>query len=481
MQGSGRVDGAPAAAVYWFDGDPRWTPPEQITPLTGSIEADVCIVGGGYTGLWSALHIKRLAPQTEVVLVEREFCGAGAAGRNGGWVNGFEGDLPTLVERFGEEAAVWLVGASGDGLDDIGRTVAEGGIDCSYALNGGLSVATCEAHLGHWGDLIPVSRRLGLGDHFRMLSAEEARAVSGCPQATGALETRHVGSVQPALLARGLRRLAIEAGVKVYEMSPMTRFSRTRPAVVETTGGTVVADRVVLGMASWLAGVPELRRTLFIIPANVLATERCPERLDAIGWQQGRPFADARTTVHYGQRTYDDRMVFGRGGGRLGFGGRIIPQHFHDEREALEIAGDLAGMIPAMRGVGIRWRWAGPVDRAQHGMPWVGTIGPDRNIHYGAGYSGNGVGPSHFIGRTLAALALGIEDEYATCPLVCDPPTYLPVEPVRYVGALSVRRAIKRCEDAEAAGREPDPVSKQLRKALGISMPKGVELWRFRR
>jgi glycine/D-amino acid oxidase-like deaminating enzyme len=476
-----RSEGGPAAAVYWFDGDPRWEPPERVTPLTADVEADVCVVGGGFTGLWSAIHIKRLSPATEVVLLEREFCGAGAAGRNGGWVNGFELDLPDLVERFGEEAAVWLVQASHEGLDDIAATVREGRVECDYALNGGLSVATCEAHLGHWGDLIPATRRVGLEDSFRMLPADEAQAVSGCPRATGALEMRHVGSVQPALLARGLRRLAIEAGVKVFEMSPVTRFARTRPAVVETTGGTVVADRVVLAMASWLAGVAELRRTLFIIPSSIVATEPCPERMDAIGWVKGRPFADARTTIHYGQRTFDDRMVFGRGGGRLGFAGRIIPRHFHDEREAAEVVADLHGLIPALRGAAVEWRWAGPVDRAQHGMPWVGTIGRARNIHYGAGYSGNGVGPSHFVGRTLAALALSLEDAYATCPLVSEPPTYLPAEPVRYVGALAVRRAIKRCEDAEAAGREPDPVSKHLRKALGVSMPRGLELWRFRR
>jgi len=472
--------GGPAAAVYWFDGDPRWRPPQQVTPLTAQVEADVCIVGGGFTGLWSALHIKRLAPRTEVVLLEREFCGAGAAGRNGGWVNSFEMDLATLMERYGEEAAVWLVDASGSSLDDMERTVREGSIDCDFALNGGLSVATCEAHIDHWADAIPAAQKVGREGLFRMLDAEEARAASGCPRAVAALEISKAGSVQPALLAAGLRRLAVEAGVKVYEMSPMTRLTRTRPAVVETTGGSVVADRVVLGMASWLSGLPELRRTLFIIPANVLATTRCPERLDAIGWVKGKPFADARTTVHYGQRTYDDRMVFGRGGGRLGFAGSIIPQHFHDEREALEIAADLADLIPTMRGVGIRWRWAGPVDRAQHGMPWVGSLGTQGNIHYAAGYSGNGVGPSHFIGRTLASLALGMEDEYATHPLVSEPPTWLPMEPVRYVGALAVRRAIKRCEDAEAAGREPDYVSRQLRKAIGISMPKGVQVRRPR-
>jgi len=472
---------APKAAVFWFDGDERWTPPDDVTPLTTTTTADVCIVGGGFTGLWSALHIKRLSPGTDVVLLEREFCGSGAAGRNGGWVNGLEQDLADLVERFGEEAALWLVDAADQALDDMARTVEQSGIDCDLAFNGGLSVATCEAHLEGATAVVPVARAVGRGDLFRVLAAEEARAQSGCPSAVGAVEVRRAGSVQPALLARGLRRLAVEAGVRVHEMSPVTRFERRRPSLLETSAGSVVADRVVLATASWLSGLPELRRTLFVIPSSVLATAPCPETLDAIGWQKGRPWADARVTVHYGQRTAGDRMVFGRGGGRLGFGGRIIPQHFHDEREALDVAGDLGALIPAMRGTPIGWRWAGPVDRAQHGLPWVGLLGGAPSIHYAAGYSGNGVGPSNLVGRILASRALELDDEHAACPLVSDPPTWLPMEPVRYAGALAVRKAIKRCEDAEGAGRRPDPVSRRLRRAIYVSMPRGVETWRFTR
>ncbi len=461
-------------------GDARWQPPSDVTPLTAAVEADVCIVGGGFTGLWSALHIKKLSPGTEVVLLEREFCGSGAAGRNGGWVNCFEGDLAHFIELFGEQAALWLVDASGRSLDEMGETIREGGIDCDFALHGGLTVATCEAHLVYWAELVPAARRVGREGLFRVLSAEEARAASGCPDATGALEMLHAGSVQPALLAQGLRRLAIQAGVRVFEMSPMTRFTRTRPARVETPAGSVVADRLILAASSWLAGVTELQRTLYIIPAHVVATAPCPEQLDRVGWVNGKPFADARTTVHYGQRTADDRMVFGRGGGRLGYRGRVIPAHFHDEREAREIVADMRQLMPVMNCVPVAWRWGGPVDRAQHGSPWIGTLGRQRNINYGAGYSGNGVGPSHFVGRTLASLALGLEDDYATHPLVSDPPSYLPMEPARFVAARLVRSAIKRCEDAEAAGKQPDPVSRQLRRALGVSLPRGVEVWRLR-
>ena len=182
--------------------------------------------------------------------------------------------------------------------------------------------------------------------------------------------------------------------------------------------------------------------------------------------------------MHYAQRTSDDRVVFGRGGGRLGYGGRIIPAHFHDAREIASIVADMRGMLPATRDLAIEWRWGGPLERTQHGIPWVGVLGKHRNISYGLGYSGNGVSASNLIGRTLASVVLGLADDYAQSPLVSEPPAYLPPEPIRSAGARAVRSAIERCEIVEDAGGKPDPVSRALRRCLNVSMPKGPTLWR---
>jgi hypothetical protein len=135
-------------------------------------------------------------------------------------------------------------------------------------------------------------------------------------------------------------------------------------------------------------------------------------------------------------------------------------------------------MLPATRGLAVEWRWGGPLERTQHGIPWVGTLGKYRNVSYGMGYAGNGVTSSNLIGRTLAALALGLEDDYAQSPLVSEPPSYLPPEPIRSAGARAVRSAIERCEVLEDQGRKPDPVSRALRRCLNLSLPKGVTLWR---
>ncbi len=464
------------AGVFWFGGDPRWQPPGDGAPLSRTVRADVCIVGGGFSGLWAAYWIKRLAPGADVVLLEREFCGAGASGRNGGWVNGWEDSIGTLVSRFGAESAAWLLEASVGGAEAMREAVREGGIDCDLAFEGALIVALSAAQLDGLRDLPEAAARIGHGDLIRVLSAEDAQEACGSPRAVGGLLLTKAGSVQPALLVQGLRRLAVQAGVRVFEASPMTRLERGLPAVVETPAGTVVADQVVLTCGPWLAGLRELRRTLFIIPSHVVATAPAAEALDAMGWRRGRPFADARTAVHYGQRTGDDRLVFGRGGGRLGFAGRIVPAHFHDRAEIAAVVADLHDLLPGSRQTTIEWQWGGPVERTQHGTPWVGALGSHGNIHYGTGYSGNGVCPTQLVGRTLASVALGLSDEYAASPLVSEPPSYLPPEPVRSLGARAVRAAINRCEDQADKGLAPDPVSRLVSRGLDFSMPRTIRL-----
>jgi glycine/D-amino acid oxidase-like deaminating enzyme len=459
-------------AVFWMGGDARWSPPGDCPPLTRTTRADVCVVGGGFTGLWAAYWIKRLSADTDVVLLERQFCGAGASGRNGGWVNGWEDALSTLLGRFGREDAMWLLDASLRSGDAIREVVREAEIDCDLAFAEGLNLAMSPAQMESLRSDVRAAEDAGRGDLFRTLSREEVQEACGSPRAVGGVATTHAGSVQPALLVQGLRRAAVDAGVRIFEASPMTYLRRTLPAVVETPAGTVVADRVVLAGGPWMARVPELRRTLFVIPSHMVATSPAGELLDAMGWRRGRPFVDARTAVHYGQRTADDRIVFGRGGGRLGYAGRIIPAHFHDEAEAAEIVGDLHDLFPRTAELAIEWSWGGPVERTQHGTPWVGSLGSHDNVHYGTGYSGNGVCPTQLIGRTLASVALGLDDEYAASPLVSEPPSYLPPEPVRSLGAQAVRAAIGRCEARADKGLAADPVSKFVSRGLDFSMPR---------
>ena len=473
--GTGAATGLVKDGVYWSGGDERWRAPD-VTPLTDALQADVCIVGGGFTGLWTALYVKELAPQSEVVLLEQFVCGMGASGRNGGWVNGWEDMLPTLLARFGDEDARWLVDRSVDGVREIERTVRESGIDCDLVLDGGLEIALSSAQMARHEEDAAERERLGTADLVIPLDAQQAREACGSPRALGGVVLKTAGGVQPALLALGLRRVAVERGVRIFEASPMTRLRRSSPAVVETPSGCVTAGKVVLAAGAWSAQIAELRRTVFVMPAHIVATTPSPEVLDEMGWRRGMPFADGRTAVHYGQRTTDDRLVFGRGGGRLGFAGRVIPTHYHDHPNAVSIVEDLHDLFPASEKLTVEWRWGGPVERTQHGSPWVGTLGKAGNIHYGIGYGGNGVAPSNLIGRTLASVALDRDDDFARSPLVSDPPSYLPPEPFRFVAARSMRSAIERYEILEDEGKSPDPVSNLLRRGLGLKVPKGIEV-----
>ena len=180
------------AAVFWQGGDPRWQP-SHLTPLTTTERADVCVVGGGFTGLWAALQIKRLAPEADIVLIEREYCGAGASGRNGGWVNGWDDILPKLVSRFGKDAALWLVDASRRSLDDIRETVRAGQTDCDLAFEGGLTVALSPAQVDGILEAALLAREMGRDDYFRILDKDEAVALSGSPRAEAGSLILHAG------------------------------------------------------------------------------------------------------------------------------------------------------------------------------------------------------------------------------------------------------------------------------------------------
>ena len=310
-------------------------------------------------------------------------------------MNGWDDILPKLVSRFGRDAAMWLLDASRSSLDDIRDTVRDGDIDCDLAFEGGLTVALSPAQVDGVLEPALLAPELGRDDLFRILGKDEAVAMSGSPAAEAGVLILQAGSVQPALLAQGLRRLAVAAGVRIYEATPMVGLQRTLPAVVKTPSGSVTADKVVLASGARLALIPELRRTVFIIPSHVVATASSAEALDRLGWATGRPFGDGRTAVHYAQRTADDRVVFGRGGGRLGFGGHIIPAHYHDAGEIEEIVADMHAHAAGDARPRGRVALGRALERTQHGIPWVGVLGKHRNVHYGLGYSGNGVSASN--------------------------------------------------------------------------------------
>jgi putative aminophosphonate oxidoreductase len=431
------------------------TDESEAPRLEGDTRADVCIVGGGYTGLWTAIRLKERDPALDVVLVEGDVCGGGASGRNGGFVLSWWAKFGSLKKVCGGEEAVRLARASAEAVDGIGAFCAEQGIDAHHRRDGWLWAATSEAQLGAWEETLATIAAYGEQPFQRLEPAEVARRAGGRTHLGGVYEPS-AATVQPALLARGLRRVAGERGVRIFERSPMTKLERSRPPRVVTSGGAVTAAKVVLALNAWSAALPELRRSLVVIASDIVATAPAPERLEAIGWTDGMCISDSRLLVNYYRTTVDGRLVFGRGGGKLAFGGNVGTAFDGPSPRAEAVTRSMRSLYPSLRDVPVTQSWMGPIDRTQVGLPFFSRLGGRDDIVYGLGYSGNGVGPAYLGGRILAALALGLDDEWSRAGLVREPVGHFPPEPIRYLGGRLVRRAVERKEEAEDRGGRAD-------------------------
>jgi glycine/D-amino acid oxidase-like deaminating enzyme len=320
---------------------------------------------------------------------------------------------------------------------------------------------------------IAAAARLGRGHLIVAVGGDQVAERTGTRVARSAALVQDSAAVQPALLARGLRRVALERGVRIHEGSPMIRLERARPATVVTAAGRVSAEQVVLAANAWSARVRELRRTVALVGSQIVLTEPIPDRIDGLDWaRRGTLLGDARLFVHYAQVTRDGRIAFGRGGGALGPAGCVVAKHFHDPRTAASVAADFRRGVPQLADVRLTHAWGGAVDRAPGHLPFVGALGDHENVHYALGYSGNGVGPSALLGRVLARRALGTGDEYATCALVGGPPGYLPPEPLRFAGGALVRSAVRRAEEREEAGGDTGPVGRLAKRLVKFSLPR---------
>lgn len=433
---------------------------DPCAPLYGTIRADLCIVGGGYTGLWTALQVKELDPSASVVLLEADICGGGASGRNGGMVLSWWPKIETLLERTDTEEARRLAQASEDAIAAIGAFCEREQIDAHFCQGGWLWTATSPAQQDAWAGAVRACERLGV-EPFIPLSADEVRRRTGSPVHLGGVLEPSGATVQPALLARGLRRVALARGVQIFEHTPMIGLDR-RAGVVQTPSGAIEASAIVLATNAWAARIRELRRAIVPLGSDVVVTEPMPDVLTGSGWTAGESISNSRLMVHYYRTTRDGRIAFGRGGGQIAPLGRISTHFDLDPRLAGQVADDLCRLVPAARGVRIAQAWGGPVDRSHDGLPLFGRLPGRTPIWYGVGFSGNGVGPSYLAGKILAASVLERADEWATCSLARGVSGQFPPEPFRFVGGILVREAVRRKEEREDLGLGVDRLTRRL-------------------
>ncbi len=439
-------------------------------PLDRAATTDIAIVGGGYVGLWTAIRIKQAEPGCDVAILEQDICGGGASGRNGGFVLSWWPKLASLAKLVGSEEAIRVARRSEQAIAEIGEFCVAHGIDADYRQGGWLWTATSDAQRGAWDGVLDLCARHGVAP-FRRLEAHDVGLRSGSTAHREGVYENTAAIVQPAALARGLRRVALGMGVRIFEHTEMRSFSRGRPVKIECNAGSLRADSLVVATNAWAARIPELSRAIVVVSSDMVASAPIPDDLDRIGWERDLAITDSQTMVDYYRTTRDGRVAFGKGGCTIAYGGNIDARFDRSARRAREVEVDFRRYYPSLDHVPITHDWSGPIDRTPNSVPLMGHLAGLEHIVYGVGWSGNGVGPSVVGGKVLAALALRARNEWADHPLVDRPTTGFPPEPIRFIGAHLVREAVARKERAEIRDRKPSWLSVKL-SALA---PSGLE------
>jgi len=441
-------------------------PPAHL-PLTGRTDADVAIVGGGYTGLWTAYRLLESDPQLRVVLLEMDVCGSGPSGRNGGFVNSWWDELGLLRELFGGDRALACAREVASSVAEIGAWCERHAIDAHYRRGGMLTVSTTPLHDGAWRGSTRAARELEVPDAYREMDAGEVAQRCRSPVFRSGALMADAATIHPARLARGLRAVCAARGALIHERTRVRSLRREGSAVrllteSENGAGEVRAGQVVLATNAWSAGWRPFRRSLVTWSSWMVRTDPIPDLIEErLGWTGGESIIDARFTVHYFHVTADGRIAFGAGGGRPGYGGRIGRSFVDDLAAGRRAAVGFRRIFPQLADVPLTDMWGGPIDVSADHLPRFGTL-PGGRVHFGFGYSGNGVAPSHLGGRILAALALGSDEPITRLPIVGAVPHRFPPEPLRYPGARVLREALVRREDGEEEGRRAGWALRQL-------------------
>ncbi|HEX2051395.1 MAG TPA: FAD-binding oxidoreductase [Actinomycetota bacterium] len=436
----------------WLDTVPGGIVPRP--PLPGDRDADVAIVGGGYTGLWTAYYLKRADPGVRVAIVERDVCGFGASGRNGGWCSAlFAASHDAIARRYGRDAAIALQRALFDTVDEVGRVTQREGIDAHFHKGGTLAAATAPAHAARLRAEVAHEGSWGFGDDdVRWLEADEASAIVRTSRCYGGAFTPHCAALHPARLARGLADVVERMGGDVYEQ---TEAVALEPGVIRTRSHSLRAGVVVRATEGYTPTLPRLRRVLVPLYSLMIATEPLPRSFwDDVGWSNRATFTDGRHLLIYAQRTADDRIAMGGRGAPYHFASSVTDAHDREPSVFRELQRVLVSLFPAAAGASITHEWGGPL-----GVPrdWFSSVGLDRarGLAWAGGYVGDGVATSNLAGRTLADLILGRDGALTGLPWVGHRSRRWEPEPLRWIGTNLALRAMASADRAEARTGRP--------------------------
>ncbi|MQY11763.1 Gamma-glutamylputrescine oxidoreductase [Streptomyces sp. RB5] len=476
LRGWQRPVGRPRHQSLWFTGALAAEPDAEPNPLGGDATADVCVVGGGYTGLWTALRLLEAEPTLRVTVLEADLCGSGASGRNNGGVGNLWRSLPLLVNRLGADDALRMVRENLRAAEDIKAAVETYGIDCELHQRPSGWVATTRAAAPAWRGVVRLAERLGVEAPYLELTPEELREQYGAgPYYAGALQRDESLRIQPAKLARGLRRAVLSLGASVHEHTAVTSIDGAESGViVRTENGSVRAGQVVLAANAWMAFLPEFRNDVMVVTSNIVATDPIPELLEKRGLTQRPGGFNTAVRVNTGGLTLDGRVQVGGSGHTLAYRNHITDLYDYAAADLVKVEADFRYLYPELRDIPVTHAWSGPVDRAESGQPYFGRLRADDRVHYAIGFTGHGVTSTCDAGHILTSAVLGRDDRWAELGRLYNATRRrtFPPEPVRSMFGGVISGALDRTDAAAKQDRDGAWLDRRVAGLATASLPR---------
>lgn len=456
-------------SLWW---DTLGSPFVPRAALPGDLDVDVAIVGGGFTGLWTAHSLAVADPSLRIAVLEKETAGFGASGRNGGWCSAlFAASDERIARDHGHQAALDMRRAMRASVDEVGRAALAEGINCDFDKGGTVVVARSPAQLARAHAEVAAARTMGASEEdLCWLDRTQAQALIGAEGVLGATYTPHCAALHPGRLARGLADAVERRGVSIFERTTARSIesggSRTRPRV-DTAGGMVRADVVVRAVEGWTPSLPTQRRALAPVYSLMVATEPLDEDFWATaGLSRRETFADYRHMIIYGQRTADGRLAFGGRGAPYHFGSSVRPAFDRAPRVHAALRQTLIELFPALAQAAITHCWGGPL-----GVPrdWFSSVGLERHrgLAWAGGYVGDGVSTTNLAGRTLADLILDRKTDLVELPWVGHSSPDWEPEPLRWLGVNAGLWTMTMADRAEARTGRPSWLAGRMERVLG--------------
>ena len=445
-----------AKRSFWLETCGDLTP---RPPLTQSIDVDVAILGGGYTGLWTAYYLLCSNPDLKVAVLEREIVGFGASGRNGGWCSSKFPVTPSVLEqRYGRDQARALMLAMNSAVDEVSRFCHVESVDAHFHRGGILTLARGENQVSMLQASYDAYSRLGLREQYELLSPEQVQERIKVTRVCGALFARENASVHPARLVRGIARAIERRGATIYEKTQITGFKEGSAASLLAAGGEIRVRRaLVLAGESYLTQLSRLHRVVLPIYSLISLTESLTEQQwAAIGWQNRESVASCNYTVDYLTRTADGRVLFGSRGAPYRIGSAITDdQELHAQTHS-HIEELVVEWFPILKGIRFTHHWGGAVGMPRDWMPMV-AFDPNTKIATARGYTGQGVSTTNLTGRILAELISGKQTNLSHLPLAQRQSPLWEVEPLRWLAVRYMQDAFRRLDEAGKQGKAQPP------------------------